>query len=135
MSHLASERVENDIILYSHHSVLTSYRLLRKWVISLMDRPNSVLRQGNDSFFSYIRIGFQFSDFELKKVCEEICSEKTLECITSCDSTNSECYSTCLRAEITCFNRKIFSLKPLTSKKYIRMPLWRRLSCWMWKVW
>ena len=105
-----SEPVEIDIILYIRNCEIESSHLL--------DRSNLVLRKRNDSFVSYITTGFQFSDFELNKVCEEICSEKTLECITSCDSTNSECYSTCLRAEIDCFNRKIFSLKHLTFEKY-----------------
>ena len=41
-------------------------------------------------------------DFDLNQVCEEICVEETLACITDCDSTDSECISSCLRAEATC---------------------------------
>ena len=69
-----------------------------------------------------------FRDIELNEVCNELCVEKTLTCITKCDPTDSECISTCLRAEITCVDSKSKAfLKWIFMAKYLnfRMSLWQ----------
>ena len=86
-----------------------------------------------------------YSDYDLNGVCHETCIEEALECIMSCDSTDSTCISACLRAEDTCVTSKTSDIKiiiqaldePLWYKKnYIfkilfRLPLWHRLSKWL----
>ena len=49
-----------------------------------------------------------YSDYDLNAVCQETCIEEALECIMSCDSTDSTCISACLRAEDNCVTSKNF---------------------------
>ena len=58
------------------------------------------LRPNDDNF------NLVFSDYDLNTVCNDICIEETLKCITICDSTDSECIYRCMRAEITCLESK-----------------------------
>ena len=51
-----------------------------------------------------------FSDYDLNTVCNDICIEETLKCITTCDSTDSECIYGCMRAEITCSESKFCNI-------------------------
>ena len=51
-----------------------------------------------------------YSDYDLNAVCQETCIEEALECIMSCDSTDSTCISACLRAEDTCVTSKNFDI-------------------------
>ena len=50
---------------------------------------------------TYIRFMFIFvySDYDLNAICHETCIAETLECIMSCDPTDTTCNSDCLRAE------------------------------------
>ena len=50
-----------------------------------------------------------YSDYDLNIVCHETCIEETLECVMSCDPTDSTCISVCLRAEDTCLSSENFS--------------------------
>ena len=52
-------------------------------------------------------IYFLISDYELNIACNDICFDETLECIASCDSTDSECVSICLRAQGDCYDSKL----------------------------
>jgi len=52
-----------------------------------------------------------YSDYDLNAVCHETCIEEALECIMSCDSTDSTCISDCLRAEDTCVTSKNVDIK------------------------
>ena len=45
-------------------------------------------------------------DYDLNTACGDICVDETLNCITSCDPTDSECLSACLREEIVCVESK-----------------------------
>ena len=51
-----------------------------------------------------------YSDYDLNAVCHETCIEEALECIMSCDPTDSTCISGCLRAEDTCVTSKNFQI-------------------------
>ena len=52
-----------------------------------------------------------YSDYDLNAVCQETCIDEALECIMSCDSTDSTCISACLRAEDPCVTSKNFDIK------------------------
>ena len=45
---------------------------------------------------------YVYSDYDLNAICRETCIDQALECIMSCDSTDSTCLSDCLRAEDSC---------------------------------
>ena len=52
-----------------------------------------------------------YSDYDLNAVCSENCIEESLECIMSCDPTDSTCISECLRAQDQCGASKFFSFQ------------------------
>ena len=54
---------------------------------------------------------YVYSDYDLNAICRETCIDQALECIMSCDSTDSTCLSDCLRAEDSCGASKNFHIK------------------------
>ena len=46
-------------------------------------------------------------DYDLNTVCHDICVDETLQCIATCEPTDSECVSVCLRSEIVCSESKL----------------------------
>ena len=63
-----------------------------------------------------------YSDYDLNAVCQETCIGEALECIMSCDSTDSTCISACLRAEDNCVTSKNFDIK--IKMQDLNEPLW-----------
>ena len=78
--------------------------------------------------FDFSRLKVISRDIDLNAVCQEVCAEETLECITNCDPTDTECMSTCLRTEATCVDREyqlsLVSRPKLRLEADFRMPLW-----------
>ena len=54
---------------------------------------------------------YVYSDLDLNAICHETCIDETLECIMSCDPTDTSCISDCLRAEDSCVKSKNFNIK------------------------
>ena len=54
---------------------------------------------------------YVYSDYDLNAICHETCIDEALECIMSCDSTDSTCLSDCLRAEDSCGASKNFHIR------------------------
>ena len=46
-------------------------------------------------------------DYDLNIVCGDICVEETLECVATCEPTDSECLSACFRSQNVCFESKL----------------------------
>ena len=69
-----------------------------------------------------------YSDYDLNTVCNDICIEKTLKCITTCDSTDSECIYGCMRAEITCLESKFCNINIISYPTIYRKRLYKKFS-------
>ena len=65
------------------------------------------LCQGLFSGLKTTKKHFLTRDYELNTVCHDICVDETLQCIATCEPTDSECVSVCLRSEIVCSESKL----------------------------